>query len=124
MFGGKVVRAPMPIHGKTSVIAVNPSCDNVIFNGLPAHFDVMRYHSLVIQTETVPEVLMVTAWLPHVVSTSDNAMLDERIIMAVQHKKHPTYGVQFHPESVMTEYGHAMLRNFLVAAEQFWQDAC
>jgi anthranilate synthase/aminodeoxychorismate synthase-like glutamine amidotransferase len=118
VFGGKIVRATAPIHGKTSMITIDQLRDNLIFKGLPTSFQVMRYHSLVIEAEVLPDVLAVTAWLP-----DDMKSLGEsrRIIMAVQHKIHPIYGVQFHPESVMSEYGHAMLQNFLDATAHFWQ---
>ena len=96
-FGGKVIRAPKPVHGKTSTISHE---NNNIFNNLQDDFKVTRYHSLIIKT--CPDDLEVTA-----TSTDDN------LIMAVAHKTLPIYGVQFHPESIASENGHKMLKNFL-----------
>lgn len=98
-FGGEVVRAPAPVHGKASQIAHDGSR---LFAGLPAQFAVGRYHSLVGQEHTLPACLRVTA-----------RSLDDDLIMALEHRTHPTFGVQFHPESILTEHGHAMLQNFV-----------
>ena len=97
-FGGTIVRAKELMHGKTSVITTT---QKGVFAGLPAQFTVNRYHSLAIESATCPEVLEVTAW------TEDGE------IMGVRHKTLAIEGVQFHPESILTEHGHAMLRNFL-----------
>jgi anthranilate synthase component II len=98
-YGAKVVRAKHLMHGKTSSIAHNQKS---VFAGLPQDFTATRYHSLVI--EDLPDCLEVTAWVqdPH-----------GQTIMGVQHKEYPVHGVQFHPESALTEHGHAMLKNFL-----------
>ena len=97
-FGGTIVRAQELMHGKTSVITTT---QKGVFAGLPEKFTVNRYHSLAIERATCPEVLEVTAW------TEDGE------IMGVRHKTLAIEGVQFHPESILTEHGHAMLRNFL-----------
>ena len=97
-FGGKIIRAQQLMHGKTSVITTT---QQGVFAGLPKQFTVNRYHSLAIERDSCPEVLEVTAW------TEDGE------IMGVRHKTLAIQGVQFHPESVLTEHGHAMLKNFL-----------
>ena len=97
-FGGTIVRAQQLMHGKTSVITTT---QKGVFAGLPQQFTVNRYHSLAIERATCPEVLEVTAW------TEDGE------IMGVRHQTLAIEGVQFHPESILTEHGHAMLRNFL-----------
>ena len=97
-FGGNIVRAQQLMHGKTSTITTT---QQGVFAGLPAQFTVNRYHSLAIERATCPEVLEVTAWT------------DDGEIMGVRHKTLAIEGVQFHPESILTEHGHAMLRNFL-----------
>jgi len=96
-FGGNVIRAPRLMHGKTSPINHN---GKGIFAGIPSPFTATRYHSLIVE-EPLPEVLEATAWTP------------ERELMGLQHKQHPTFGVQFHPESILTEHGHLLLKNFL-----------
>ncbi|MCP4177793.1 MAG: aminodeoxychorismate/anthranilate synthase component II [bacterium] len=98
VFGAKVVHAPYLMHGKTSKIYHN---NTDIFRGLPSPFNATRYHSLAIAPDTVPDSLEVTA------KTEDG------VIMGIKHKKYPIYGVQFHPESILTEHGHDMLSNFL-----------
>ena len=98
--GGKIVRAQTQMHGKASVVG-NDSMG--VYRGLPERFSVIRYHSLAIERETLPAELLVT-------STSDDGE-----IMGVRHKSLPIEGVQFHPESILSEHGHAMLRNFLEA---------
>jgi anthranilate synthase component 2 len=102
-FGGKIVHARSIMHGKTSMIHHS----NVgVFSGLPDPFEATRYHSLVIEKESLPDCLEVTAW------TEDSDIgVDE--IMGVRHKTLPIEGVQFHPESILTRSGHDMLRNFL-----------
>ena len=97
-FGGNIIRAQELMHGKTSVITTD---EQGVFAGLPRQFTVNRYHSLAIERASCPEVLAVTAW------TEDGE------IMGVRHKELPIEGVQFHPESILTEHGHAMLKNFL-----------
>ncbi|PWW45582.1 anthranilate synthase component II [Melaminivora alkalimesophila] len=97
-FGGTIVRAQELMHGKTSTITTT---QQGVFAGLPREFTVNRYHSLAIERASCPEVLEVTAW------TEDGE------IMGVRHRELPIEGVQFHPESILTEHGHAMLRNFL-----------
>jgi len=100
-YGGKVIRAPEPMHGKLSSIRHSGTG---IFKGLPETFEVTRYHSLIVERSTLPDCLEVTA------ETSDG------LIMGLQHKSHPVHGVQFHPESIASEYGHAILANFLELA--------
>lgn len=97
-FGGDIIRAGQQMHGKTSVITTD---QKGVFAGLPQHFTVNRYHSLVIDRATLPDCLAVTA-------TSEDGE-----IQGVRHKLLPVEGVQFHPESILTEHGHAMLKNFL-----------
>jgi anthranilate synthase component 2 len=98
-FGGKIVRAQELMHGKTSVIRTK---QEGVFAGLPEQFTVNRYHSLAIERATCPPCLKVTAWT------------DDGEIMGVRHTELDIEGVQFHPESILTEHGHAMLKNFLV----------
>ena len=97
-FGGKIIRAPSPMHGKVSEIFHHKSG---LFEGIPSPFKATRYHSLIIQRSTLPACLEITA------ETEDG------IIMAVRHKDYPIHGVQFHPESIASEYGHKLLGNFL-----------
>ena len=97
-FGAKIVRAQQLMHGKTSVIHTT---QGGVFDGLPAQFTVNRYHSLAIERDTCPACLKVTAW------TEDGE------IMAVKHTSLAIEGVQFHPESILSEHGHAIFRNFL-----------
>ena len=97
-FGGKIIRAQELMHGKTSVISTT---QQGVFTGLPEQFTVNRYHSLAIEKSSCPEVLEVTAWT------------DDGEIMGVRHRELAIQGVQFHPESILTEHGHAMLKNFL-----------
>ncbi len=104
-FGGKVVRAPMLMHGKRSTVTNNGAG---LFRGLPATFEATRYHSLIVDADTLPGTLRPTA------HTGDG------IIMALEHVEHPLYGVQFHPESIASEYGHAILANFLGLAGVNW----
>ncbi len=99
-FGGKIVHAKELMHGKTSMIHHN---DVGVFHGLPNPFRATRYHSLVIERDSLPDCLEITAWT------------DDGEIMGVRHKTLPVEGVQFHPESILTEYGHEMLANFLRA---------
>ena len=98
VYGGNVVRAPVLMHGKLSRIS---HTGKGVFKSLPKSFEVTRYHSLIVDRESLPECLAVTA------QTADG------IIMGVQHTTHPVHGVQFHPESIASENGHALLANFL-----------
>ena len=97
-FGGKIIRAQALMHGKTSLITTT---QQGVFAGLPERFTVNRYHSLAIEKSSCPAVLEVTAWT------------DDGEIMGVRHRELAIEGVQFHPESILTEHGHAMLKNFL-----------
>lgn len=101
-FGGQVVRAPVLMHGKTSPISHNGLR---LFADLPNPFDATRYHSLIVDRDGLPEELEVTAESP------------DGLIMGMQHRSHPIYGVQFHPESILTAAGPALLRNFLQLAQ-------
>ena len=102
-FGGHIVHASAIMHGKTSVIHHN---GKALFNGIPNLFEATRYHSLVIEKQTLPECLEITAW-----TETDSGELDE--IMGVRHRDYPIEGMQFHPESILTEHGHQLLKNFL-----------
>ena len=102
-FGGRIVHAKEIMHGKTSEIYHN---NNDVFAGLDNPFTATRYHSLVIEQETLPDCLEVTAW-----TQTEEGEVDE--IMGVRHKKYAISGVQFHPESILTSYGHELLKNFL-----------
>jgi len=97
-FGGQIIRAKQLMHGKTSPVHHN---NTSVFRGLPNPFTATRYHSLVIERESIPECLEITAWT------------DDGEIMGVRHKTLAVEGVQFHPESILTEHGHAMLGNFV-----------
>jgi anthranilate synthase component 2 len=101
-FGGRVVRAKTIMHGKVSQIETD---GKGVFADLPKHFDVTRYHSLAIERDTLPECLEISAW------TEDGE------IMGVRHKSFLVEGVQFHPESILSEHGHALLENFVRAAK-------
>ncbi|OGT34172.1 MAG: anthranilate/aminodeoxychorismate synthase component II [Gammaproteobacteria bacterium RBG_16_51_14] len=102
-FGGRIVHAGEIMHGKTSEIYHN---HQDVFAGIEIPFTATRYHSLVIDKQTVPDCLEVTAW-----TQKDDGSLDE--IMGVRHRTCPVSGVQFHPESILTSYGHELLQNFL-----------
>ena len=102
-FGGDIIRAKEIMHGKTSAIYHQ---DTGLFKGLNDPFEATRYHSLVIDQTTLPDCLEVTAW-----TKTENGDKDE--IMGVRHKEYAIEGVQFHPESILTEHGHDMLQNFL-----------
>lgn len=106
VFGGRIVLAPKIMHGKLS--AVRHSGKGV-FKGLPDGFVATRYHSLMVERESFPEVLEITAETDPETDTKNG----EAVIMGLQHKLHETHGVQFHPESIASEQGHAILRNFL-----------
>ena len=107
-FGATVDRAGEIRHGKTSWIHHDGAG---VFAGLPTPFEAIRYHSLVIYPETVPDSLEVTAWT------------DNGLIMGVRHKEYPVEGVQFHPESIMTAVGHDLLRNYLKRVDAYWNQA-
>jgi anthranilate synthase/aminodeoxychorismate synthase-like glutamine amidotransferase len=100
-FGGKVIRAPEPMHGKVSAITHTGSD---ILNGLPSPFRATRYHSLIVERDTMPDTLVPTAWT------------EDGLVMAMHHRTLPVYGVQFHPESIASEHGHTILANFLALA--------
>ncbi len=102
-FGGKVIRAKQVMHGKTSLIA---HTGFGVFHGLPTPYTVTRYHSLAIERATLPDCLEVTAWT------------DDGEIMGVRHTGFNIQGVQFHPESILSEHGHALLKNFITNADQ------
>lgn len=101
-FGGRVVHAGNLMHGKASEIEINPDC--AIFSGLPDRITAARYHSLIVQRDTLPVELEITA-----VSL-------ENEIMGLKHREYPVFGIQFHPESIMTEYGKDILKNFLAVS--------
>ena len=103
VFGGRVVRAKEIMHGKTSPVRHR---GQGVFAGLPDPFDATRYHSLVVEQDSLPDCLQVTAWTEHA-----DGSLDE--IMGLRHRTLPVEGVQFHPESILTDYGYDLLRNFL-----------
>ena len=101
VYGGRVVRAPAPMHGKVSSIRHQGTG---VFAQLPTPFKATRYHSLTVDRASLPNTLTITA------------ESDDGVIMGVAHREHPVHGVQFHPESIATEHGHALLRNFLTLA--------
>ena len=104
VFGGDVVRAPLPMHGKVSRVAHNA---RGLFRGVNGPFQATRYHSLVIERRNAPEALEITA------------ESDDGLIMAVAHRELPVYGVQFHPESIASEHGRTILKNFLDISRTF-----
>ena len=97
-FGANVIQSGKPIHGKVSKINHNKSN---LFKNIKNPFNATRYHSLIVENKSLPSTLEITA------------TTDDQIIMAIQHKKHPIFGVQFHPESIATNFGHELLKNFL-----------
>lgn len=97
-FGGKVVRAPYLMHGKTSLVKHD---GRTVFEGLPQDFVATRYHSLIVERESLPQSLGVTAWT------------EDGIVMGIRHREWPVEGVQFHPESILTDQGKVLLGNFL-----------
>ena len=105
VFGGKVIRAKEVMHGKTSPIHHNAAG---VFRNLAGPFNATRYHSLVVEQDSLPECLEVTAW------TEADGQIDE--IMGLRHRELAVEGVQFHPESILSEHGHALLQNFLQSA--------
>ena len=98
VFGGKVIRGDVPVHGKTSPVYHD---GKKVFAGIKEPFTATRYHSLIVDRETLPDCLEITAWL------------EDGTIMGIRHKEYPVEGLQFHPESVLTEVGHDLLRNFI-----------
>jgi len=102
IYGGEVVRAPQIMHGKTSLVR---HTGEGVFAGLPDPFEATRYHSLIVDRDSVPAELEVTAWT------------DDGIVMGLRHRQHDVQGVQFHPESILTAAGHDLLRNFLASAQ-------
>jgi len=100
-FGGNVIRAPEPMHGKVANIT---HAGTDILAGIPSPFRATRYHSLIVERDTLPDTLVATAWT------------DDGLIMAMHHRTLPIYGVQFHPESIASEHGHTILSNFLALA--------
>ena len=103
-YGGRVIRAPQLMHGKTSTISHD---GRGVFRGLPPEFTGTRYHSLIVERETLPACL------------SPVAASEDGLIMGLMHLEHPVHGVQFHPESIASENGHAIIRNFLEIARDF-----
>ena len=104
-FGGRIVRAKQVMHGKTSPVY---HTGEGVFHGLPSPFNVTRYHSLIIEKSSLPACMQITAWT----QLPDNS-IDE--IMGIRHRDFPIEGLQFHPESILTEHGHQLLANFLTA---------
>ena len=102
VFGGTIIRAPTPMHGKVGPVT---HADSDVFAGLPSPFNATRYHSLIVEAATLPDQLEANAWTEH----GDG----RNIIMGLRHRTMPIFGVQFHPESIASEHGHALLDNFL-----------
>jgi anthranilate synthase component 2 len=102
-FGGKVVRAPPPMHGKTSLVTHD---GRDLFAGIPSPFTATRYHSLVVERASFPAALEISA-----------ESADDHLVMALRHRTLPIYGVQFHPESIASEHGHKLIGNFLAIAK-------
>jgi anthranilate synthase/aminodeoxychorismate synthase-like glutamine amidotransferase len=107
VYGGKIIRAPEPVHGKSSLIFHNKQG---LFQHLPLPFAANRYHSLIVERETLPEALEITA------ETADG------LIMGLRHREYPVEGVQFHPESIMTPVGKDLLRNFLAETADYQRE--
>lgn len=107
-FGGRIVKAQQPAHGKARRISHN---GKGIYKNIPDHFNVARYHSLVIDPSSLPVCLEITS------------VSDEDEIMSVRHKQYPTVGVQYHPESIITQYGYELIKNFLVMADAHYKQA-
>ena len=102
-FGGKVVRAPHPMHGKTSQVTHD---GRDLFEGIPSPFTATRYHSLVVERASFPAALEISA-----------ESSDDHLVMALRHRTHPIFGGQFHPESIASEHGHKLIGNFLAVAK-------
>jgi anthranilate synthase component II len=107
-FGGKIIRAPAPMHGKVSAIS-HTATD--ILESLPSPFRATRYHSLIVERDTLPDSLVATAW-----TEDPGEEPGSKLVMAMHHRTLPIYGVQFHPESIASEHGHRILANFLTLA--------
>ena len=104
VYGGKVIRAPYLMHGKVSEINHQ---NQTVFAGFNNPFSATRYHSLIVDRDSLPEELSITS------------ETDDGIIMGLSHKEYPVHGVQFHPESIASEHGHDLLKNFICIAEEF-----
>jgi anthranilate synthase/aminodeoxychorismate synthase-like glutamine amidotransferase len=109
-FGGQVIRAPAPMHGKTATIENNGA---FLFQGLPPNFTATRYHSLIVDDLGLPAELEVTATCKDDAARIARPASGGNLIMALRHKTRPIFGLQFHPESILTEHGKTMIRNFL-----------
>jgi anthranilate synthase/aminodeoxychorismate synthase-like glutamine amidotransferase len=114
VFGGNVIEAQQIQHGKTSQIY---HCHSALFKDVTMPFVATRYHSLVLDRESIPDDFTITAWCSHNGTVKNNVlssdMLEKTEVMAIEHKTLPIFGVQFHPESLLTEFGHRILNNFL-----------
>jgi len=108
-YGGRVVRAPKVMHGKLSQVEHD---GKGVFAGLPNPITATRYHSLVVEPQTLPAELVATAWV------TGSPEPQERVLMGLRHRDHPVEGVQFHPESILTDSGHDLLRNFVELCRQ------
>lgn len=108
VYGGKVIRAGRIMHGKTSHIRHE---NNGVFAGLPDAYEATRYHSLVVERSSLPDALEITAW-----TENEDGSFEE--IMGLRHREYPVEGVQFHPESILTQHGHALLKNFLAGPDR------
>ena len=108
VYGGKVVRAGRIMHGKTSQIRHE---GKGVFAGLPDAYEATRYHSLVVERDSLPDALVITAW-----TENEDGSFEE--IMGLRHREYPVEGVQFHPESILTQHGHALLKNFLAGPDR------
>lgn len=105
VFGAEIHKGERPMHGKVTKIVTN---GKGLFEGLPTVYEVTRYHSLVVGNENFPEILQV------------DARTEDGVIMGIHHREFPIYGVQFHPEAVLTQYGHELLENFVKISEEWW----
>ena len=108
VYGGKVIRAGRIMHGKTSQIRHE---NNGVFADLPDAYEATRYHSLVVERDSLPDALEITAW-----TENEDGSFEE--IMGLRHREYPVEGVQFHPESILTQHGHALLKNFLAGPDR------
>lgn len=105
VFGAEIHKGERPMHGKVTKIVTN---GKELFEGLPTAYEVTRYHSLVVGNENFPEILQV------------DARTEDGVIMGIHHREFPIYGVQFHPEAVLTQYGHELLENFVKISKEWW----
>ncbi len=108
-FGGKIIQAPDIMHGKTSQIFHN---NQGVFQNIPSPFQATRYHSLIVDPDSLPDCFHITAWTLQ--QNNNAADHKQQTIMGIRHKTYPLQGVQFHPESILTEHGHRLLNNFLL----------